>query len=313
MEQIKGIYINLDTDTGRKREMLEHLEKCNLEYCFERFSAIRGAKEEAQKRSLTAGELGIWKSWLNILKSEELKHNKNYNYLHIIEDDARLGEPTKMVIKFLDKIETRHDIIFTDMYVNPSIYLAFGDEYRKNLASGRIQIISNIYTGCLSSCLIHKNKIQKIYNLLNEHYAKSTSLKPLDNTLRNLMLSKELDIGVTSPLLTTVEAKYIRDSSIQSREYSVVSATQEYCTILRKELSCFRDKGNKARLLNKTIELINLKTKKVDLDLKSGTKEDELKNLELKDIIHVADILSLLKYKYRENLVGDQNNDQNNI
>ena len=99
-----------------------------------------------------------------------------------------------MVIKFLDKIETRHDIIFTDMYVNPSIYLAFGDEYRKNLASGRIQIISNIYTGCLSSCLIHKNKIQKIYNLLNEHYAKSTSLKPLDNTLVTT-LSKELDIG----------------------------------------------------------------------------------------------------------------------
>ena len=61
------------------------------------------------------------------------------------------------------------------------------------------------------------------------------------------------------------------------------------------------------------MELIDLKIKKEHLDLEIGTNENELKNLEIRDIIHVAEILSLLKYKYRENLIGDQNNDQNNI
>lgn len=313
MKKVKGVYINLDSDTERKCEILHHLQTCNIADSFHRFPAIKGDKNEALKRSLTAGELGIWQSWLSILKNEKSMQEREYNYLHIIEDDARLGESTRLAIRSLEKMETCHDIIFTDMYVNPSVYLAFADGYSKNRAKGRIQIISNIYTGCLSSCLIHKNKIQKVHDLLNEHYTGNKIIKPLDNTLRNLMLTKDLDIGVTSPLLTTVEAKYIRNSSIQSREYPIVSTTQEYCTILRKELSCFADKKNKAELLSKTMELIDLKIKKEHLDLEIGTNENELENLEIRDIIHVAEILSLLKYKYRENLIGDQNNDQNNI
>jgi GR25 family glycosyltransferase involved in LPS biosynthesis len=312
MLKTKGFYINLSSEIQRNNEIKNHIKDSNPGYEFERFEAIRGTFAEAKERSLTAGEMGIWKSWLKILEKEYLTQDKNYIFLHIIEDDARLGDLLAKAVNILKGKEIGYDIIFTDMYVNPSIYLSFQKEFEKIHKKGSLKIISNIYTGCLSSCLIHQSKISKLYKILNGYYSSNRQLKPLDNVLRNLMLKKELKIGVTAPFLTTVDIKYISDSTIQSKNHPVVTATQEYCTVLRQELSTFKNIKNKRRLLSKMKKLIDIKMEKfmiaMDEDYEHTTNE-----IAISKIIEKSEELCLFKYKYRENLIGDQDNQQNNM
>ncbi|MCB4389389.1 hypothetical protein [Synechococcus sp. MU1617] len=275
---------------------------------YERFAAIRGMQEEASERSLAVGELGLWKSWLKILEEESKKTEKEYHYLHIIEDDARLGKSLFQVISNMNNKGTGHDIIFTDMYVNPSVYKAYAGEYKSNLKKGTVKLLENVYTGCTSSCIIHNSKINKIHQLLLKSFSSDGPLKPLDNTLRNLMVSRDIIIGVTAPLLTTIETKYIRESTIQSDDDYSISLTQEYCAILRRELSCMRNERTEEELLKIIRELISAKI----AHAKAIEKTDKCKHDqgEILTILRATELLSLLKYKYRKNLQGDKDNDQ---
>ena len=216
MKIIKGLYINLEEEKSRNLAMLSHLKTTNYDNSHERYPAVKGETFEARKRCLGKGEIGIWKTWLEILKNESEKKEVDYEFLHIIEDDARLGKWLQKAIYLIKKSKIDHDMIVTDMYINPSIYKTLESEYLEMLKRGSFKIVGKIYTGCLSSCLIHRNKLNKIYNLLNEAYSSGKKLKPLDNHIRNLMLEEKISIGVTAPFLTSVELEYISNSTIQN-------------------------------------------------------------------------------------------------
>ena len=118
MQNIKGLYINLDRDKDRNRTIARHV-KSRVNYKFERFPGIKGDPNEARKRGLAAGELGIWKTWLEILKRESTSPEDEYGFLHIIEDDTRIGKKLERTVEVLIQHKTSYDIIVTDMYVNP--------------------------------------------------------------------------------------------------------------------------------------------------------------------------------------------------
>ena len=92
MAKLKGFYINLDKDKERERILRDVLNKKGKLSVYEKFTAIEGNTEEASKKSLRAGEQGIWKTWIELLKKIEQDSNKDYDYVHIIEDDVIVSD-----------------------------------------------------------------------------------------------------------------------------------------------------------------------------------------------------------------------------
>ena len=120
----------------------------------------------------------------------------------------------------------------------------------------KVMVAGKIYSGCLSSCLIPRDRIKKVYNLLCNAYYNGQEIRPLDNHIRNLMLDKQLRIGVTAPFLTSVEIRYISDSTIKN-DNQIVTETQEFCTLLRQSLSTLRTKKAKKNYLEKYKHYLN--------------------------------------------------------
>ena len=244
MASFKGFYINLKKDKERDFVLRKELERRGRLSKYEKFTAVEGNTEEASKRSLKAGEDGIWKSWIKLLEMIENDSNKNYVYVHIIEDDAIVSDQLYSLIDQLSDEEPMMDILMTDMYTNTSIYKAFekntGTSINKN-AQWKL-FTTNDYTGCAASCIIHKNKISKIRRLLQEKY-RSKKLIPIDNYLRMMSKQGVLTITTTIPFLTTVQLSSITKSTIQNRkeEEVTITKTQIYNTYLRRRLSIFRE------------------------------------------------------------------------
>ena len=154
MATIKGFYINLDTSVSRKTKVEQNLQKQGINDWYRRFPAIKATNEEASKKGLNKGELGLWRSWMCILKGE-IKSTENYSHLHILEDDAVIGPTFKKFASKLDEAE-RFDILFTDMHVNAQIYTRLQKRYIYNLINNRIELIPELYTGCTPSASSQK-------------------------------------------------------------------------------------------------------------------------------------------------------------
>ena len=244
MAKCKGVYINLKDSRERKQLIEESLNFLKQEGKYSRHEGIRGKKEEAEERHLSKGEVGIWKTWIEIL--EEESKGGDYDYLHILEDDARLS---KECVEFMSKLshkEPQFDLLFTDMYVNPQVYNLLYDKYCELKNTKKMQILdgSSLYTGCLSSVLIHRSKISKILKILSKIWHNSASnLLPLDNEMVKLARSKNLRVGITAPFITSVDASMITKSTIQqsTTKDERIQNTQNYCTNLRQSLSTLHD------------------------------------------------------------------------
>ena len=244
MAKLKGYYINLDKDKERERILRDVLNKKGKLLVYEKFTAVEGNIEEASKKSLRAGEQGIWKTWIKLLKKIEQESNEDYDYVHIIEDDVIVSDRLYGLIEEMNSKETAVDIIMTDMYTNISVYKAFENHVAKTFEQPeQFELLTTgNYTGCLPSCIIHRSKIKKIRLLLEEEY-KSSSLIPIDNYLRKKNKKGELAIITIIPYLTTVQLSSISASTIQDRqeEERTITNTQIYNTFLRRRLSVFRE------------------------------------------------------------------------
>ena len=216
MAKLKGFYINLDKDKERERILRDVLNKKGKLSVYEKFTAIEGNTEEASKKSLRAGEQGIWKTWIELLKKIEQDSNKDYDYVHIIEDDVIVSDRLYSLIEEMNSKETEFDIIMTDMYTNISVYKMFEQHVAKIFGqTEKLKLLTtSYYTGCCASCIIHRSKIKKIRLLLEEGY-KSSSLIPIDNYLRKKNKKGELSIITIIPFLTTVQLSSIGASTIQ--------------------------------------------------------------------------------------------------
>ena len=244
MASFKGFYINRDKDSKRESSLKKELNKKGKLQMYERFRAVEGNAHEAAKKSLRAGEHGLWKSWIKLLEKIESDNNKNYDYVHIIEDDAVVSDGLYSLIEQLNSGGVVADILMTDMYTNISIYNVFRKHVEEYLYSKTPLPLSttNEYTGCAASCIIHKNKIEKINSLLKGEYGCS-SLIPIDNYFRRLSREGSLTIATTIPFLTTVQLSSISESTIQERKSKeeTITLTQVYNTHLRRMLSVFRE------------------------------------------------------------------------
>ena len=204
MPKFKGFYSNLDKDKEREMILRNELDKRGKLAEYEKFAAIEGHTDEASKKSLKAGEHGLWKSWIKLLEIIENDKDANYDYVHIIEDDAILSDQLYDLIEKLASKKTMIDILMTDMYANISIYRTFEKHVAESLnQKERWKLLTTrSYTGCAASCIIHRSKIKKIKTLLREEY-KSSNLIPIDNYWRRMSKEGRLTIVTTIPFLTT--------------------------------------------------------------------------------------------------------------
>lgn len=307
MQKIRGRYINLSESGARRAKIEKQLHDLQLENNYERFDAIRGEAQEAKERGLKAGELGLWKSWLGILKEEKNRKEEQSRFLHIIEDDCKLTNYLYKLIKADDNLEERFDILATDMYVNPSIYETLINTCKDCIDNKTINYVNNIYTGCTSSMLIHQTKIEKVYSILENEYIKKERLIPLDNYLRRCNKNNELKIVATLPFLTSIQLEELEDSTIQSYndQHKAIILTQKLCGLLRQELCITENKKS----LKVFIEIY----KKLKAEIRNEhdkRKEDEIF---ISLILERMAKEELLRYRIYPGLIQESDNPQRRI
>ena len=110
-----------------------------------------------------------------------------------------IGNKFIQLVNCLQNLPKDIDIIYTDMYVNPSVYNACKRILRESIEDGCIRLAYNTYSGCMASAIIHRDKIQHVYNPLIENLRSDKALIPIDNSIRSLMHERNLKIGVTLP------------------------------------------------------------------------------------------------------------------
>ena len=300
MASFKGFYINLERDKDRENILRNDLGKKGKLTQYTRFKAIEGNAEEATKRSLSAGEHGLWKSWIKLLEIIEQDNDRNYDYIHIIEDDAVLSNQLYDLLDQLGKEETSTDMLMTDMYTNISVYNVFEKHVPKSISEDKEWKVftTNQYTGCTASCIIHKNKIKDIRALLKEEY-KSRSLIPIDNFFRRMSIKGNLRIRTTIPFLSTVQISSIINSTIQNRnnKASTITNTQVYNAYLRKRLSVFRSDA-------KIIEMAKIAA---DIIGQEGEQKDNFESKIIESINSFLEDEGILRYKVDKRLKGDEN------
>lgn len=302
---IKGYYINLESSTERREILVENLKACGVERNYQRFDAIKGDPIEASQLKLKAGELGLWKSWISLLNYEIKNPDKDYHYLHFIEDDVIMDEKTANALKICCMHNGDFDILFTDMYVNPSVHIQMGKYCKTLMQKEKVTIEKNIYTGCTSSAIIRKDRIQKIYNKLVRHISSNEKKIPIDNYIRRLMNNKELSIGTTVPFITSVRLDQIQNSTIQQTKlnHKAISISQALCTLMRRDLSYIRNPEDMYMQAGKYIKALEDNAAK-----KQSDKENDMIDMISK---HCLDN-KLMRYKYEPRLVNEAMNAQIN-
>ena len=303
MTIIRGRYISLAESLERRSRLEQHLQELGVQERYSWFPAVRGDPETATARGLRPGEWGLWQSWLQLLK-EELTHTQSsYNWLHIVEDDTELSGHFLAFCDHLKEGQPTFDLVFTDMYVNPSIHRSFAEEHQRLQTRGQIQLKTDVYTGCLPSVLIHRQRIPMVLSRLQECLSGSRSLLPLDNQLLRLFHDKQLKFARTAPFITGVQRNSISESTIQQRnqDQRSVVVTQQICANLRRQLSML-ETNNPA---NELIHLMHTLAKECD----KPSQEDLTRTITLQ-LMHLAEQKNLLRYGVQPRLKGEPNNPQ---
>ena len=303
MQLLKGYFINLEESKHRRKRIESHLKSLNLDQQYERFPAARGTKSESQQLNLSSGEVGLWKSWLTLLETE-LKNEDEYLLLHILEDDARLSTQFASTVKEIANYSRNLDMLATDMYVNPSIYKALCEQHDNLKNQKKFAIFHDLYTGCTSSIIITKEKIEKVYNCLEGMFNSGEKLLPIDNFLRLAQKENKIDIARIAPFTTTIEREDIHCSTIQITKNKDKSAdlTAALCTILRQELSVEPTPEAVEDILKTMQELATAKSHKHD--------SDRLKRRTIESLLEVAEREKILRYYYKPSLIGQPDNPQ---
>ena len=303
MAIVRGRYISLGESAERRSRLEQHLQELGVAERYSWFPAIRGDAKAAATRSLRAGELGLWHSWLQLLQ-EELKHpEQNYDWLHIVEDDAELSRPFLVFCERLKPDIPRFDLLFTDMYVNPSIHRSLAHSHRELIVRGTIQVKTDLYTGCTASVMLHRKRIPAVLRCLKNCVKAGDSLIPLDNQLRRLFHQRQLSFVRTAPFITGVLDASIAASTIQQSDKShrSVVLTQQICTNLRRQLSVLNSS-------NATHGLIKL-MQELNRDRRYAQPSALETDISLK-LMQLAESQDLLRYGLQPRLMGEPDNPQ---
>lgn len=307
MAKIRGRYINLASSVDRKKILTENLTNIGYQHTYTRFNALEGDENENDRKGLSKGEHGIWKSWIELLKQEEKdKQKHDYDYLHIVEDDVVISREFFKFTDELPKERLKAGIVVTDMYTNISVYKELKKTIYENIRKKdeRYRLL-DAYTGCLSSCLLHRNIISNLLQKLEKEFTTSSELIPLDNYLRRESLRKEIRIYCTLPYLTSVHISSISESTIQNRqkEPRAITISQKYCTYLRIKLSVYKDTVKASDFVEAICSLMR------------ETKNDQRQSAEIEvDIFN--DFIQkekVLRFKPDERLKNEEDNEQSSL
>ena len=303
MTSLRGRYINLRNSEDRRKKLEGNLKDLGILNYYSRYEAMEGKDDIAKEAGLRNGELGLWLSWLDLLQ-KEIENEEKYEYLHIIEDDVIIGRHFAKLIQNQLNINATFDILMTDMYVNPSIYLGIKDEYKTMARNETIGIKRNFYSGCTSSCIIQKKNLKKVRHELMEIFYKKGKKIPIDNTLHSLRTAQKLEISTTIPFLTGIRLEDIADSTIQkSQQTEAVTISRSLCNILRRELSLVRSPEDRDEKVFSYIQQLR--------SIHKSQKDSALNEENITDLLtRYAHEKEMLRYEYREQLIGEPGNKQ---
>ena len=302
MPTILGKYINLARSAERRKIMELHLDDLGLTEIYQRFEAETGDPKEAEQKNLSKGELGLWRSWLKLLK-QETENSQSYDYLHIIEDDAILSQQLKTLINNIERWQNKFDILVTDMYVNPSIYNNFESTYRPMIHENKIAILQKNYTGCTSSCIIPREKVKKVKDMLEKYFNENKEVIPIDNYLRRINADGALKICCTAPFVTSVRLDSHEESTIQKikNHNECIKRSQRICLLLRRELST----------VGSPIDVCERLIKELSYLIENNTMKRSLKSdILVKELTRYAYKNGLLAYALEPRLANEPDNNQ---
>lgn len=236
MATLEGRIISLPEAKSRRDAITQNLASLGQTNAYKFFTAIRGSDNHHNRQGLSKGEHGLWKSVLTILgNSAKIKSD----YIHILEDDSTLSNDFFQWAKHLPKESSNTHIYFTDMWVGKQNFYdlkKLAEKAKKENTT--ISITDKSYSGCTSSWLIHKEHIPYVRKLVeNEFSTMNTTRIPLDNFIRRLVHSGELNVKVSLPFLTSIELKEQYNSSIQTTLSKSILATRLFECLLRRRLS----------------------------------------------------------------------------
>lgn len=106
--QFKGYYINLGNCIERNNKMRQQLLESGVAEQYQRFEAISGqGRLEQSQTKLTPGHLGCWLSHQELWAQAE----KTKSHLHIMEDDAIIGNLLLTTLKSIELEDTNWEFI----------------------------------------------------------------------------------------------------------------------------------------------------------------------------------------------------------
>ena len=303
MAVIRGRFISLASSQQRRSRLEQHLQELGVQKRYSWFPAIHGDAETAVARGLRPGEWGLWQSWLQLLKNELTNTPSPYDWLHIVEDDAELSSHFLAFCEHLREGQPTFDLLFTDMYVNPSIHRSLAHSHRELIVRGTIQVKTDLYTGCTASVMLHRKRIPAVLRCLKNCVKAGDSLIPLDNQLRRLFHQRQLSFVRTAPFITGVLDASIAASTIQQSDKShrSVVLTQQICTNLRRQLSVLNSS-------NATHGLIKL-MQELNRDRRYAQPSALETDISLK-LMQLAESQDLLRYGLQPRLMGEPDNPQ---
>jgi GR25 family glycosyltransferase involved in LPS biosynthesis len=210
----QGFYINLERSVARRESLTKHLEELGVASRYECIEAVDGRAIASQYQTeLDPGSLGCWLSHLKILEA----NRGSTSHLHIIEDDTIFA---KNVVRGFDKLLEYADVnlggwdlIFTDIYINPTDGVACRDLSRllkwskQSNTVGLLNLENAAFAGT-SSYFVNWRAIEKYTALMS---VPGVDRLAIDLYLRRLVGQKTLKAYVTVPFLTAVSL-----SSVQS-------------------------------------------------------------------------------------------------
>ena len=296
---MRGLFINLDEAVERREQIIGHLRELGLEQTYQRFSARRGDPSEAGARNLNTGELGLWKSWLELLEEQVGAAEANeFDYLHILEDDAELSSLLPVFLQGLGPERNDFDLLFTEMYASPAYWMKMTKEVELIRKSNKIVLHRKDYNGCTSSILVPKKRVTFIQEILSKCFQRTTELLPLDNYLRSLYCNQKISIACTLPYLSAVRVDKIRNSTIKNDQSHLMKLTQELNALLRRHLSVLKD--------DKTGTSVN----EAILRLITAHQSDHFSEKLIKAGLGIVIDDQLCRYKLDPRLKGQPNNPQ---
>ena len=202
--QFKGYYINLGNCIERNNKMKQQLLELGIAEQYQRFEAISGqGRPEHAQTKLTPGHLGCWLSHQKLWAEAE-KTNSN---LHIMEDDAIIGNLLPTTLKSIELEDASWDLLFTDVYFHPSPspeqferLRRLKQDFYNNRKITLVDLKNLSFTGT-SSYLVNHRSARKLIDLID---GKWNSNLTIDVYLQKLVAQGKIRAYVTIPFLSTI-------------------------------------------------------------------------------------------------------------